>query len=134
MVSHGLGGADIGKARQGLMTVQIVLAALVSLVWMIVADQLDAVSFFSGGCLVALNSWGLFRSVSSSADDGQISARMYRSAAARFVFMGGCLLFFGWLGLNLMLLAFGMFVSYVGGYVFFVKMISGSMQELGRRE
>jgi len=110
-----------GVARVQFLTV--LLASVFVWLWQ---SEVIAISFLSGGALVGLNSVLLARSVvgSSQVEGADGRGVLYRSAVVRFILLIVALIGANLMGLHLLAIAAGMFMAYVGGYIYIVKISS----------
>jgi F0F1-type ATP synthase assembly protein I len=110
-----------GVSRAQFLTV--LLASVFVWLWQ---DEMITVSFLSGGALVGLNSVLLARSVvgSSQVEGADGRGVLYRSAVVRFLLLIAALIGANLMGLHLLAIAAGMFMAYVGGYLYIVKVSS----------
>ena len=111
--------------------IQLFAALIVSFFALFWQGEVIAVSLLSGGILVGLNSFLLARSVvgSSQVEGADGRTTLYRSAVVRFLLLIAALVGAYLIGLVLPAVAAGMFVAYVGGYVYIVKNASRFVDE-----
>lgn len=115
----------------GVSRTQFVTAFIASVCVWVWQGEVIAISFLSGGILVGLNSILLARSVVSSSQVERADGRgiLYRSAVVRFILLIAALIGANMIGLHLLAIAAGMFLAYVGGYVYIVKVTSRASDE-----
>jgi len=111
--------------------IQLLAALIVSFFALFWHGGVVSTSLLSGGILVGMNSVLLARSVVSSSRVEGADGRsvLYRSAVVRFLLLIAILVGAYLIGLDLPAIAAGMFVAYVGGYIYIVKNASRFMDE-----
>jgi len=110
----------------GIARVQFLVVFLASVFALFWQGGVMAISFLSGGILVSLNSVLLARSVvgSSQVEGADGRGVLYRSAVVRFLLLIVALTGANLMGLHLLAIAAGMFMAYVGGYIYIAKIAS----------
>jgi len=98
-----------------LIFLQIFSSMVVSLVFYFFWNSADGLGVILGSLLVALNTWLMQRVFQR---DDVMQRDIYMSAALRYVLFIAVLLFFVWLGLNLLAVLGGMIVAYIVSYFF----------------
>jgi hypothetical protein len=114
------------KQLFGVALVQFLSALGISFFAMFWQGGVVAASVLSGGILVGLNSVLLARSVvgSSQVEGADGRGVLYRSAVVRFLLLIVALVCANLVGFHLLAVAAGMFIAYVGGYLYVVKRAS----------
>jgi F0F1-type ATP synthase assembly protein I len=123
------------KQLSGVARSQFVAAVMVSVFALFWQGEVIAISLLSGGTLVGLNSVLLARSVVSSSQEEVADGRsvLYRSAVVRFLLLIVALIGANLMGLHLLAVAAGMFMAYVGGYIYIVRVTSRA-SDVGRAD